>query len=169
MNYIIVDTYKELSKKAANIIVSQVTLKPNCVLGLATGSTPLGTYSNMVEKYNAGDVDFSKVTSFNLDEYVGLDSLHNQSYRYFMNENLFSKINIKKEKTFVPNGMAENLIEEGKEYDRLIESFGGIDLQLLGIGGNAHIGFNELPSPTTRTILLPWVATTRILLTSSTY
>ncbi|MBO5106579.1 MAG: glucosamine-6-phosphate deaminase [Clostridia bacterium] len=143
MNYIIVDTYKELSKKAANIIVSQVTLKPNCVLGLATGSTPLGTYSNMVEKYNAGDVDFSKVTSFNLDEYVGLDSLHNQSYRYFMNENLFSKINIKKEKTFVPNGMAENLIEEGKEYDRLIESFGGIDLQLLGIGIDGHIGFNE--------------------------
>lgn len=143
LNYIIVDTYKELSKKAANIIVSQVTLKPNCVLGLATGSTPLGTYSNMVEKYNAGDVDFSKVTSFNLDEYVGLDSLHNQSYRYFMNENLFSKINIKKEKTFVPNGMAENLIEEGKEYDRLIESFGGIDLQLLGIGIDGHIGFNE--------------------------
>lgn len=143
MNYIIVDTYEELSKKAANLIISQVAMKPDCVLGLATGSTPLGTYANMAEKCDTGDIDFSKVTSFNLDEYVGLDPLHNQSYRYFMNENLFSKINIKKENTFVPNGMAENLTEEGTEYDKLIESYGGIDLQLLGIGVDGHIGFNE--------------------------
>ncbi|MBQ7383232.1 MAG: glucosamine-6-phosphate deaminase [Clostridia bacterium] len=143
MNYIVVDTYEELGKKASNIIASQVIMKPNCVLGLATGSTPLGTYKYLAEMCAAGELDFSGVTSVNLDEYAGLDGSHEQSYRYFMDTNLFSKINIDRDKTFVPSGIAEDLEKEGQEYDRLIEGLGGIDLQLLGIGVDGHIGFNE--------------------------
>ena len=143
MNFIKVDSYEELSKKAAGIIASQVIMKPDCVLGLATGSSPLGTYANLAKMVDAGELDFSKVTSVNLDEYAGLDGSHDQSYRYFMDTNLFSKINIDREKTFVPSGVAEDLVSEGKEYDKLIESLGGIDLQLLGIGLDGHIGFNE--------------------------
>ncbi len=143
MNFIKVDSYETLSKKAANIIASQVIMKPECVLGLATGSSPLGTYANLAKMCDAGDVDFSTVTSVNLDEYAGLDGSHDQSYRYFMDTNLFSKINIKKENTYVPSGIASDLVKEGEEYDKLIESLGGIDLQLLGIGLDGHIGFNE--------------------------
>ena len=143
MNFIKVDSYEELSKKAAGIIASQVIMKPDCVLGLATGSSPLGTYANLAKMVDAGELDFSKVTSVNLDEYAGLDGSHDQSYRYFMDTNLFSKINIDREKTFVPSGVAEDLVSEGKAYDKLIESLGGIDLQLLGIGLDGHIGFNE--------------------------
>jgi len=113
------------------------------VLGLATGSSPLGTYKNMIEAYENGDVDFSKVKSVNLDEYVGLTGDHEQSYRRFMNDNLFSKINIPMEETHVPNGCATDIEKEGKDYDALIKSLGGIDLQLLGIGLDGHIGFNE--------------------------
>lgn len=143
MNYITVKTYEELSKKAANIIAAQVISKPNCVLGLATGSSPVGAY-NMLAKYNEeGAIDFSDVTTVNLDEYAGLDGTNDQSYRYFMNKNLFDNINIKKECTHVPNGCADDLVAEGKAYDELIKSLGGIDLQLLGIGIDGHIGFNE--------------------------
>lgn len=143
MNFITVQSYEELSKKAAGIIASQVIMKPDCVLGLATGSSPLGTYANLAKMCDAGELDFSKVTSVNLDEYAGLDGTHDQSYRYFMDTNLFSKININREKTYVPSGVASNLVKEGEEYDKLIESLGGIDLQLLGIGLDGHIGFNE--------------------------
>ena len=143
MNFIKVKTYDELSARAAAIICGQVALKPNCVLGLATGSSPLGAYAKIAEKYNAGEVDFANVTSINLDEYVGLDGTHDQSYRYFMNNNLFKNINIDLEKTHVPNGCAEDVDAECKAYDALIESVGGIDLQLLGIGLDGHIGFNE--------------------------
>ena len=143
MNFIKVENYEKLSAIAANIIASQVTLKPNCVLGLATGSSPLGTYAKLAEKYNAGELDFSKVTSVNLDEYVGLDGTNDQSYRYFMDNNLFCNINIDKAKTYVPNGCAEDLKAEGANYDAFIKSLGGIDLQLLGIGLDGHIGFNE--------------------------
>lgn len=143
MKIINVGTYEELSKIASNIIASQVIMKPNCVLGLATGSSPLGTYANLAKMCDAGDVDFSDVTTVNLDEYAGLDGSHEQSYRYFMNENLFSKINIDMERTYVPNGIASDLVKEGLEYDKLIQSLGGIDLQLLGIGVDGHIGFNE--------------------------
>ena len=143
MNFIKVNNYDELSKKAANIIAAQVISKPNCVLGLATGSTPLGTYEKLAEYNKAGDVDFSQVTSVNLDEYQGLKGDNDQSYRYFMDNNLFNKINIDRAKTFVPNGCAADLAEEGKRYDELIKSLGGIDLQLLGIGLDGHIGFNE--------------------------
>ena len=143
MNYIIVKDYEELSKKAANIIASQVILKPDSVLGLATGSSPVGTYKKLAEMNKAGDVDFSKVTSVNLDEYEGLDGANDQSYRYFMDNNLFNHINIDKRKTYVPNGCASDLKKEGKEYDELIKRLGGIDIQLLGIGLDGHIGFNE--------------------------
>lgn len=143
MNFIKVENYDKLSAIAANIIASQVTLKPDCVLGLATGSSPLGTYAKLAEKYNAGELDFSKVTSVNLDEYVGLDGTNDQSYRYFMDNNLFCNINIDKAKTYVPNGCADDLKAEGANYDAFIKSLGGIDLQLLGIGLDGHIGFNE--------------------------
>lgn len=143
MNFIKVNNYDELSKKAANIIAAQVISKPCSVLGLATGSTPLGTYEKLAEYNKAGDVDFSQVTSVNLDEYQGLKGDNDQSYRYFMDNNLFNKINIDKDKTFVPDGCAADLAEEGKRYDELIKSLGGIDLQLLGIGLDGHIGFNE--------------------------
>ncbi len=143
MNYFIVDTYDELSRKAAALIAAQVNMKPDCVLGLATGGTPVGTYKRLVEMNESKDVDFSKVISVNLDEYAGLDGDNDQSYRYFMNDNLFNHVNIRKEATYVPNGKAADLVSEGKKYDELIESLGGVDLQLLGIGHNGHIGFNE--------------------------
>lgn len=143
MNFIKVNNYDELSKKAANIIAAQVISKPCSVLGLATGSTPLGTYEKLAEYNKAGDIDFSQVTSVNLDEYQGLKGDNDQSYRYFMDNNLFNKINIDKNKTFVPDGCATDLAEEGRRYDELIKSLGGIDLQLLGIGLDGHIGFNE--------------------------
>jgi glucosamine-6-phosphate deaminase len=143
MNFITVESYDELSKKAANIIAAQVVTKPDSVLGLATGSSPLGTYKKLAEYCSNGDVDFSNVTSVNLDEYVGLEGSNDQSYRYFMNENLFKHINIDINKTYVPSGCADDLVKEGERYDNLIAELGGIDLQLLGIGLDGHIGFNE--------------------------
>ena len=143
MKFITVDTYEKLSRQAANIISAQVILKPDSVLGLATGSSPLGTYKQLIEWYEKGDIDFSKVTSVNLDEYVGLDGTNEQSYRYFMNKNFFEHTNIDISNTFVPNGCAVDLAGEGKRYDEHIAELGGIDLQLLGIGLDGHIGFNE--------------------------
>ncbi len=143
MKFITVDSYETLSKHAANLIAAQVLVKPNCVLGLATGSSPLGTYAELAKKCDAGELDFSGVTSVNLDEYVGLDGTNDQSYRYFMDTNLFQKINIPYERTNVPNGCADDMKKEGERYDALIASLGGIDLQLLGIGLDGHIGFNE--------------------------
>lgn len=143
MKFVKVDSYEKLSNMAANIIASQVIMKPECVLGLATGSSPVGTYSRLGEMCDNGDVDFSTVKTVNLDEYVGLEGTHEQSYRYFMNKNLFDKINIKKENTYVPCGVAADMEKECEEYDARIKAFGGIDLQLLGIGVDGHIGFNE--------------------------
>ena len=143
MKFITVSTYEKLSRQAANIISAQVILKPDSVLGLATGSSPLGTYKQLIEWYQKGDIDFSKVTSVNLDEYVGLDGGNDQSYRYFMNKNFFEHINIDLGNTFVPNGCAVDLAGEGRRYDEHIAELGGIDLQLLGIGLDGHIGFNE--------------------------
>lgn len=143
MRFIKVDTYEELSRKAANLISAQVLSKPDCVLGLATGSSPVGAYKVLIERCAKGDLDFSEVTTVNLDEYVGLDGTNDQSYRYFMNKNLFDHINIHKNKTFVPNGLAEDYNAECEEYDARVKVLGGIDLQLLGIGFDGHIGFNE--------------------------
>ena len=143
MNFIKVKNYEELSARAAAIICEQVKAKPDCVLGLATGSSPLGAYAKIVEKHKAGEIDFSSVKSVNLDEYVGLDGEHDQSYRYFMNNNLFKHINIDIKNTHVPNGCASDVDAECKAYDALVKDLGGIDLQLLGIGLDGHIGFNE--------------------------
>lgn len=135
--------YNDMSKKAAGMFFSQITLKPDSVLGLATGSTPIGTYKKLIEMYNANDLDFSAVKTVNLDEYVGLSGESDQSYRYFMNANLFDHVNIDKKNTNVPNGQAADKAAECERYETLIKSLGGIDMQLLGIGNNGHIGFNE--------------------------
>lgn len=135
--------YEDMSKKAANIIASQVILKPDCVLGLATGSTPIGAYKNLVEKYEQGDLDFSQVTTVNLDEYKGLPRENDQSYYYFMHDNLFDHVNVKPENTHLPDGTKEDSDEECARYEELIRTLGGQDLQLLGLGHNGHIGFNE--------------------------
>lgn len=135
--------YKDMSRKAANIISAQVIMKPNCVLGLATGSTPIGTYDQLVEWYNKGDLDFSEVTTVNLDEYKGLPRTNDRSYYYFMHQHLFDRVNIDPERTNVPNGMEPDAEKECGRYEELIRSLGGVDLQLLGLGHNGHIGFNE--------------------------
>lgn len=135
--------YDDMSRKAANIISAQVILKPDCVLGLATGSTPLGTYANLIDWYKKGDLDFSNVSSVNLDEYRGLPADNDQSYRYFMKTNLFDQVNIDQSRTYVPNGMEKDSDKACKDHDAIIKELGGIDLQLLGLGLNGHIGFNE--------------------------
>ena len=135
--------YKDMSRKAANIISAQVIMKPNCVLGLATGSTPIGTYDQLVEWYSKGDLDFSEVTTVNLDEYKGLPRTNDQSYYYFMHQHLFDRVNIDPDRTNVPNGMEPDAEKECGRYEELIRSLGGVDLQLLGLGHNGHIGFNE--------------------------
>ncbi len=135
--------YDDMSRKAANILSAQVIMKPNCVLGLATGSTPIGTYAQLVEWYNKGDLDFSNVTTVNLDEYKGLNRENDQSYYYFMNEHLFSKVNVNHERTFLPDGTEKDSEKACADYNQIIEDVGGVDLQLLGLGHNGHIGFNE--------------------------
>lgn len=138
-----VKTYEEMSALAAGVIGGQVLLKPDCVLGLATGSSPVGTYRLLVENYEKGVLDFSRVRTVNLDEYCGLSGENPNSYRYFMNDNLFDHVNIDKANTHVPSGFTADLDAEAARYEQMIETMGGIDLQLLGIGHNGHIGFNE--------------------------
>ena len=135
--------YRDMSRKAANIISAQMILKDDSVLGLATGSTPIGTYDQLVDWYKKGDLDFSKITTVNLDEYKGLPKENDQSYWYFMNKNLFSRVNIRPDYHFLPDGTNLDSENECKRYEKLIDSLGGIDLQLLGLGHNGHIGFNE--------------------------
>ena len=135
--------YYDVSRKAANIMSAQIIMKPRAVLGLATGSTPIGMYKQLIEWYKKGDLDFSQVTSVNLDEYKGLSGDNDQSYRYFMNTNLFDHVNIDKSRTYVPNGLEEDSEKACADYNEIIRSVGGVDMQLLGIGGNGHIGFNE--------------------------
>lgn len=135
--------YDGMCQNGANLIAAEVLLKPDCVLGLATGSTPCGIYDRLAEKYSAGELDFSAVRSVNLDEYAGLSPENDQSYRYFMQKNLFSRVNIRPENTHVPNGLAEDIEAECQRYEQLVAGYGYPDLQLLGIGLNGHIGFNE--------------------------
>lgn len=143
MRVIVTEDYAGMSRKAAELIAAQILLNPQSVLGLATGSTPIGLYQCLVEKYRAGELDFSRIRSVNLDEYLGLSPEDDQSYRYFMNENLFRHININLANTYVPDGIAKDPVAECARYDELICRLGGIDMQLLGIGNNGHIGFNE--------------------------
>lgn len=135
--------YADVSRKAANIIAAQIQLKPDCVLGLATGSSPVGAYQELIAKYEAGDLDFSKVRAVNLDEYIGLPADHVQSYAFFMRQKLFDHVNIDRTNCHIPNGMNPDGAGECARYEALIDAFGGVDLQLLGLGNNGHIGFNE--------------------------
>jgi glucosamine-6-phosphate deaminase len=147
MKILVVKNYDEMSKVAAKELSEVISKKPEATLGLATGGTPVGMYKELIDMHKNGELDFSKVTTVNLDEYVGLSGEHDQSYRYFMDSNLFNHVNIRKEYTYVPNGLAEDMHQECVNYDKRIEELGGIDVQVLGIGSNGHIGFNE-PSDT---------------------
>lgn len=143
MRVIVCDTYEEMSVRAARIVAGQIQIKPNCILGLATGSTPIGMYDNLIAMNREGEVDFSEVSSFNLDEYYPIKKANRQSYQYFMDEHLFDHVNIDKSKTHVPNGEAADPDAECAEYEKALRAAGGVDLQILGIGQNGHIGFNE--------------------------
>lgn len=143
MRIILCENYDEMSEKAANIFAAQLTLKPDSVLGLATGSTPVGMYKKLIEKNKAGEIDFAAVRTFNLDEYYPINRNNSQSYFTFMNENLFSHINIDIKNTHVPNGETDDAEKECKEYEKMLNEAGGVDLQVLGIGQNGHIAFNE--------------------------
>ena len=143
MKIYVTEDYQAMSRKAASLLAAHVILKPDCVLGLATGSTPIGMYKELIAGYEAGDLDFSKVRSVNLDEYAGLAPTHDQSYRYFMQHNLFDHVNIDVANTNVPNGLAEDPEAECQRYNQVMHDMGGIDIQVLGMGHNGHIGFNE--------------------------
>ena len=143
MEIIITETYEEMSREAADVIAECIKEKPDCVLGLATGSTPIGLYAELVKDNQAGEISFKDVKTFNLDEYRGLDPKHHQSYRYFMQENLFDHVDVVAENTHVPNGFNPDAEAACSEYEESIEEAGGLDLQLLGLGHNGHIGFNE--------------------------
>lgn len=143
MKIISARNYDHMSRQTANILSAHVILKPDCVLGLATGSSPMGTYRQLIDWYRKGDIDFSQVRTVNLDEYVGLDADSDQSYHYFMRRNLFDHINIDQANTNIPCGANRDAGEECARYDAVIQGMGGIDLQLLGLGPNGHIGFNE--------------------------
>lgn len=143
MNIIVLKDEKEVSEKAAQIIKDVISNNEEAVLGLATGSSPIKTYENLIEMNKNGKISFKKIKTINLDEYIGLDGNHTQSYRHFMNEKLFNHIDIDKENTYVPNGVSKNFEETAKEYEKLIDNLGGQDIQILGIGRNGHIGFNE--------------------------
>jgi glucosamine-6-phosphate deaminase len=143
MHYQVFDSYEQMCRKAANLLSAQIILKEDSVVGLATGSTPLGIYQTLVKWYEKGDLDFSRVRTVNLDEYCALPFDDPHSYHYFMHTHLFSRINVKDGNTHIPNGLAPDIQAECSRYDALIQSLGGIDIQLLGIGRNGHIGFNE--------------------------
>ena len=138
-----VKDYEEMSRKAAAVIASQIISKPDSVLGLATGSTPIGTYKYLVAAYKAGDLDFSQIKSANLDEYRGLTKDNDQSYYYFMNNHLFQHVNIDPANTNIPDGTSNDPDAECARYEEVIKSLGGVDLQLLGLGHDGHMGFNE--------------------------
>ena len=135
--------YEEMSRKAAGIVSAQIIMKPDCVLGLATGSTPVGLYKQLIEWYRNGDLDFSGVRTVNLDEYKGISRENDQSYYYFMHQNLFDHVNSPAGNTHLPDGIEPDSEKERRRYEELIQSMGSVDLQLLGIGHNGHIGFNE--------------------------
>ncbi|MFV0440468.1 MAG: glucosamine-6-phosphate deaminase [Lachnospirales bacterium] len=143
MKIFIEKDYNAVSKKAAQLISAQVTLKPNSILGLATGSSPEGMYKNLVEMYKVDDIDFSEVVTFNLDEYLNLDKSNVQSYAYYMHKHLFDYVNIKSENIYIPLGVAKDIERTCIEYDKSIFKYDKIDMQILGIGENGHIGFNE--------------------------
>jgi len=161
MKICVCKNYEEMSKKAAEVMSAQIILKPDSVIGLATGSSPLGLYSELVSAFEKGKLSFENVKTVNLDEYCGLSPENDQSYSYFMHKNLFDKIDILSENTHLPDGTNDDADAETARYDALIASLGGVDMQLLGIGVDGHIGFNEPADAFTK-------GTSRIKLTEST-
>lgn len=143
LKIIVCENYEEMSQQAAKIVSSQLIVKPNSILGLATGSTPIGLYQNLIQMNQKGEIDFSEVKTFNLDEYYPIKKSNDQSYDYFMNEQLFSKVNIDKKNIDIPNGEADDPVAECQRYENELSKIGGVDLQVLGIGQNGHIAFNE--------------------------
>lgn len=143
MDLFIAKNPEEASAKAAEMIRDVILAKEDAVLGLATGSTPIRTYQKLIEMNKKGEVSFKKVKTVNLDEYIGLDGDHDQSYRYFMDDNLFNHIDIEKSNTHVPSGISDDFKKDTEDYEKLINSLGGQDIQVLGIGNNGHIAFNE--------------------------
>lgn len=143
MKVIVCKNYKEMSEQGAKIVADVMAKKPNAILGLATGSTPVGMYQELIALNKAGKIDFKNITTVNLDEYYPIEPTNDQSYRYFMNDNLFNHVNIDKNKTFVPQGNAKDGEEEAIRYETFVRSLGGADIQVLGIGRNGHIAFNE--------------------------
>lgn len=143
MEIIIKENYEMLSKAAADLVADVIKNNPKAVLGLATGSSPIGIYKELINKYNQNEISFKDIKTVNLDEYIGLDGSHEQSYRYFMNDILFNHIDIDKKNTYVPNGKASDIDFEAKEYEKTLDNLGGQDIQILGVGENGHIGFNE--------------------------
>jgi glucosamine-6-phosphate deaminase len=143
MRFYVTEDYAQMSRRAASVIAAQVASKPDCVLGLATGSSPVGAYENLVKWNKDGIISFAEVRSVNLDEYIGLSPEHEQSYRFFMQDNLFNHVDIKPENTNVPNGLAADPEQAAADYEKIIADLGGVDLQLLGMGHNGHIAFNE--------------------------
>ncbi len=143
LKIIVCENYEEMSRQAAKIVSSQLIVKPNSILGLATGSTPIGLYQNLIQMNKKGEIDFSEVKTFNLDEYYPIKKSNDQSYDYFMNEQLFSKVNIDKKNIDIPNGEADDPVIECERYENELSKIGGVDLQVLGIGQNGHIAFNE--------------------------
>lgn len=143
MELIVVKNYEEMSRRSAEYFMELIRKKPDCVLGLATGDTPLGTYAELVRAYQKGTLDFSRVRSVNLDEYYPISPENDQSYRYFMNRHLFDSVNIDKANTHIPDGETADVERFCREYEERIDALGGIDLQILGIGRNGHVGFNE--------------------------
>lgn len=139
----VVKDYEQMSQKGAEIIADLLKAKPEAKLGLATGGTPVGMYKELIERNQKGEISFKQVSAYNLDEYYPIEKTNDQSYDYFMKKNLFDHIDIDVNNTYIPNGMAINSVEESKSYDEVVRATGGVDVQVLGIGGNGHIGFNE--------------------------
>ncbi|MCD8502404.1 MAG: glucosamine-6-phosphate deaminase [Bacillaceae bacterium] len=162
MNVVSVDNYQELSEAAAQLIIQKIKKKRNLTIGLATGGTPEGMYKRLIKDYKNNGVSYKDVVSFNLDEYIGLAHNHPNSYRYFMNQTFFNHIDIRDENIHIPNGMASDLQKECREYEQKLQQHGGLDLQILGIGQNGHIGFNEPGTPfETETHIVTLTDTTR--------
>ena len=147
MEVLLFETYEDMGRHAGRMIADRIKAKPNLVLGLATGSTPLGTYKELIRLHREEGLSFAKAVTFNLDEYLGIAPTHDQSYRYFMDTNLFNHLDVKKANTHLPDGLAKDARKFCEDYEKAIKAAGGIDFQVLGIGGNGHIAFNEPGSP----------------------
>ncbi len=162
MNILKMKNYEEMSKAAADYIMNKIRQHSDITLGLATGGTPVGTYKNLIQDHSQNGTSYKNVTTFNLDEYIGLSGENRNSYRYFMNSTLFDHLDIQKKNTHIPSGVAKDMEEECLNYEGMLKHHGGIDLQILGIGSNGHIGFNEPGTPfSSKTQIVDLTSSTR--------